>query len=323
MDVSILGRIGYDLYAEQHNVPLPQVRTFSRYLGGSSANMAVGLRRLGLQVGIISCLGTDPLSDYLVEYLRQEKVDTQGVQRREGYLPSFCLTEVSPPDRFPQVFYRERPADTQVRVGERERELIASTRLFVTNGTSLCASPSREATYQALEWAREAGVLVAFDVDYRAMSWESPQQAGLYARLALPWVDIFIANPEEICLVAGTDHPDTAVERLLKAGVPLVVAKLGSRGTRATTATESWFVPPFPVPVVSTIGAGDGFASGFLYARVQGKPLPEALRYGNAAAALVVSQLMCSDAMPTLPELQGLLQAHPEITARPWSGEPS
>ena len=90
MDVIILGRIGYDLYSEEPHVPLPQVRRFSRYLGGSSANMAVGLARLGARAGIISCLGNDSLSRFLLEFLNQEKVDTSHVQIAPGYLPSLC-----------------------------------------------------------------------------------------------------------------------------------------------------------------------------------------------------------------------------------------
>src|SRR5208337_4016551 len=106
VEITILGRIGYDLYSEEPHVKLPQVRRFSRYLGGSSANMAVGLSRLGARVGIVSCLGDDSLSEFLIEFLQAEKVETSHVHRAPGYLPSLCLTEVSPPDRFPQVFYR-------------------------------------------------------------------------------------------------------------------------------------------------------------------------------------------------------------------------
>ena len=80
MDITILGRIGYDLYSEEPNVPLPQVRRFSRYLGGSSANMAVGLARLGAKVGILASLGNDSLSEYLIQFLKSEKVDTGHVQ---------------------------------------------------------------------------------------------------------------------------------------------------------------------------------------------------------------------------------------------------
>jgi 5-dehydro-2-deoxygluconokinase len=309
MDVSILGRIGYDLYAEEHGVPLRDVTRFSRYLGGSSANMAVGLSRLGARVGMISCVGADPLGDYLIEYLKKERVDTRFVQRKPGLLSSLSLTEVSPPDRFPQVFYRERPADTAVETGPEERDFICATRLFVTNGTSLCASPSREATFRALEWAHREGVRVAFDVDYRASSWPNPATAGLYARLALPWIDILIANPDEILMVAESDDVAEAIVRLRRWGVPLVVAKMGAEGVRAETADEAVFQRAYPVEVVSTIGAGDGFASGFLYALLQEKPLATALAYGNAAAAIVCTRLMCSDAMPTLSEVEEFLAA--------------
>lgn len=312
-DISILGRIGYDLYAEEHGIPLNEVRKFSRYLGGSSANMAVALRRLGLDVGVIGCLGIDQLSRYLLNYLEKEGVETRYVRLKAGYLPSLCLTEVSPPDRFPQVFYRERAADTQVEVQDEDRQFITETKLFITNGTSLCASPSRESTYRAMEWAREAGVRVAFDVDYRAVSWTNPAEAALYARLALPLIDIFIANPQEMCLFSETEDLNQAIDRIRGQGVPMVVAKLGSEGTRVVTSKDSLFLPSYPVKTLSTIGAGDAFASGFLYALVKGMPLPEALLYGNAAAAIVVSRLMCSDAMPTLCEVQNLISRHEEI----------
>ena len=126
MDVVILGRIGYDLYSEEPHVPLPQVRRFSRYLGGSSANMAVGLSRLGAHVGMVSCLGDDSLSRFLIDFLENEKVETSHVQTAPGYLPSLAITEVSPPDRFPQVFYRRDPVDTMLdaTLSVRDGELV-------------------------------------------------------------------------------------------------------------------------------------------------------------------------------------------------------
>ena len=208
MDVVILGRIGYDLYSEEPHVPLPQVRRFSRYLGGSSANMAVGLSRLGARVGMVSCLGDDSLSQFLIDFLKAENVDTTHVQTRAGFLPSLCLTEVSPPDRFPQVFYRHDAVDTLLSVTAEDLDYVASARMFITNGTSLCASPSREATYRALERARQAGCRVVLDVDYRAMSWPNPEEAGLAVRLALPFVDVLIGNQPELMLVAGEPSLD-------------------------------------------------------------------------------------------------------------------
>jgi 5-dehydro-2-deoxygluconokinase len=308
MDAIVLGRIGYDLYSEEPHVPLPEVRRFSRYLGGSSAIMAVGMSRLGARVGIISCLGTDSLSRYLIDFLKSEKVDTSHVTESAGFLPSLCLTEISPPDKFPQVFYRRDPADTMLEVTPDDLAYAASGRVFITNGTALCASPSRESTYAALERAKEAGRRVVFDVDFRSMSWASPEQAGLAVRLALPFVDVLIGNQPELMLVSGAGDLDSATSRLRKAGVPMLVSKLGELGTRVWMGDHSVFLPPYKVPVISTIGAGDGFASGFLYALLKDMPVTECLHYGNAAAAIVVSRLSCSEAMPTLAEVEQIIR---------------
>lgn len=306
MDVVILGRIGYDLYSEELGVPLAEARVFSRYLGGSSANMAVGLARLGARVGMIACLGTDRLSDFLVGFLQKEGVDTARVQRREGVLPSLALTEVSPPGSFPQVFYRQLAADMQLRCSEEDYAYAERGRLFVSNGTSLCASPSRESTYRALERAKEAGCRVVLDVDYRAMSWASAEEAGLAVRLALPLVDVLIGNQAELMLTAGVSDLDEAVRRLRR--VPLLVSKLGDEGTRVFGEGEPVFLPPYAVQVCTTIGAGDGFASGFLYGLLQGFPVERCLHYGNAAAAIVVSRLSCSEAMPSLEEVERMME---------------
>jgi 5-dehydro-2-deoxygluconokinase len=78
-------------------------------------------------------------------------------------------------------------------------------------------------------------------------------------------------------------------------------------GTRVWTSDGPVFLPPYSVDVVSTIGAGDGFASGFLYGLLSGLPVAECLHYGNAAAAIVVSRLSCSEAMPTLAEVEAMI----------------
>ncbi len=306
MDAVILGRIGYDLYSEEPGVPLAQARRFSRYLGGSSANMAVGLARLGARVGMVACLGTERLSDFLLGFLEAEGVDVRHVQRRDQVLPSLAITEVSPPDRFPQVFYRHNAADIALRASEGDLAYAASGRMFITNGTSLCASPSRESTYRALERAKAAGARVVFDIDYRAMSWESPEEAGLAVRLALPFIDVLIGNQTELCLAAATGDLSESVRRLRR--VPLLVSKLGDEGTRVFGEGEPVYLPPYKVEVCTTIGAGDGFASGFLYGLLQGFPVEKCLHYGNAAAAIVVSRVSCSEAMPRLDEVEQMMR---------------
>lgn len=313
VDAVILGRIGYDLYSEEPNAALPNVRRFSRYLGGSSANMAVGLARLGVRVGIVSCLGSDSLSDFLRAFLAAENVDTSHIQTAPGFMPSLCLTEVTPPDRFPQVFYRHNAVDTFLDATEQDLAFVKTSRMLITNGTALCASPSRESAYKAMERARAAGAQVVLDVDFRSMSWRSIDDAGLAVRLALPFVDVLIGNQLELKLVASVDNLNAATEKLIKSGLPLLVSKLGEEGTRALTADEQIFLPPYKAKVCTTIGAGDGFASGFLRARLEGLPLLECLHWGNAAAAIVVSRLSCSEAMPSREEVETILSEQRKI----------
>lgn len=304
MDVWVLGRIGYDLYALEHDVPLPEAKTFSRHLGGSSANIAVGLARLGIKVGIISAVGDDLMADYLLDFLKSENVDTRFVRRVAGYGTSLCLTEISKAHGFRQVFYRHKPADSQVSFGDEEAAAIRGARMFITNGTSLQEGPSRDATMRALAAAADAGMQTVLDVDYRASSWNSPEEAGRAARRVLDNVRVVIANETEMDLLIGAGTTRERALSLLKEGPEIVVCKLGDRGVEAHMKEKAEFCPPQPVEVVSTIGAGDGFASGFIYGVLTGRSLRDALELGNADAAIVVSRVSCSDAMPFLHELE-------------------
>lgn len=188
------------------------------------------------------------------------------------------------------------------------RSLCDRQWIFVTNGTSLCASPSRESAYKAMERAKKAGCRVVFDVDFRAMSWRCKEEAGLAVRLALPYIDVLIGNQLELKLVTGLDDLDEATAMLRKVGVPMLVSKLGELGTRVITPEETVFLPPYKVDVCTTIGAGDGFASGFLYAMLRGFALTECLHYGNATAAIVVSRVSCSEAMPAIGEVEEMIR---------------
>lgn len=304
MHVCVLGRIGYDLYAVEHGRPLDRVEHFSRHLGGSSANIAVGLARLGLKAGIISAVGDDELAPFLLDFLAKEGVDAAHVKRVAGFNTSLCLTEICPPSGFRQVFYRANPADGQVRVGADELSYVAQARTLVTNGTALAVSPSREAAMSALKAAREAGRRTVFDVDYRASSWRSPERAGDAARPALPWIEVVLGNESEIALLTGETDAGQQIENLLRAGVQIVVRKRGDQGVEAHTKDGPLRLGPVPVEVVSTIGAGDAFAAGFLYALDRGLGLARCLHYGNAAAAIVVGRVSCSDAMPCARELE-------------------
>jgi len=311
--VSVLGRIGYDLYSEERHTPLDRVHHFRSTLGGSSANIAVGLARLGFEVHMLAALSDDLMGAFLRNTLVSEGVDISLVQA-VPYRTSLCLTEVCPPDSFRQVFYRSDPADARLTWGPAMEGVIRRSQIVVTNGTSLCASPSRDTTLRALQLARNQGLTTVFDVDYRASSWDSPRAAGAAGREAWPWIDVLLANAEEIKLFSSdTDETQEAqiAAEALASGVKVVVWKQGAEGASGFSSGSNVHVPAFKVAVTSTIGAGDGFAVGFTYAYAQGKPLADCLRYGNACAAHVVQQVACAEAMPSLTQLAGLLERAP------------
>ncbi len=308
MDVWVLGRIGYDLYAVEHNRPLNKVEHFERDLGGSSANMAVGLSRLGLKVGIISAVGDDLLADYLLDRLHQENVDTRFVRRVVGYNTSLCLTEVCPPSRFNQVFYRAKAADCQIALNDEAARVVSEAKMFITNGTNLAAEPARTSALKALDTAHRAGATTVLDIDYRASSWASAADAGQAAVHAITMADVVLANEEELTLLAGTDDPGHQITSVLAAGPKILVQKLGASGVAAHTSSGKYFDLSRTQNLVCAIGGGDGFASGFLYALFRGYELPRALAYGNAAAAVVVGRVTCSSAMPRLADLEGIAE---------------
>ena len=128
------------------------------------------------------------------------------------------------------------------------------------------------------------------------------------ARETLRWVDVVLGNEEELASLTGSENRPEQVQAVLHAGPKILVRKLGARGVEAHTAETRHFAESSSREVVCAIGGGDGFAAGFLYALYRGMDLPRALAYGNAAAAVVVSRVSCSDAMPRLSEIEAQLQ---------------
>ena len=180
--------------------------------------------------------------------------------------------------------------------------------LFVT-GTGLSREPSRTATLLAAQRARDAGVTVVTDLDYRADQWPSAREFGVNLRALLRLSRLGIGTEEEARAAASVPDVDFAATSLLGEGLELFVVKRGRRGCTILSATsEPVDVPPFEVEPVSELGAGDAFASGFLYAYLQRWTAPQAAKMGNAVGAIVVTRHGCANFMPTLGEVEAFVQ---------------
>ena len=144
-DLITMGRVGVDLYPEQIGVPLAEVTTFAKSLGGSPTNVAVAAARLGARAAVITKVGDDPFGPYVRAALRGFGVDDRLVGTHPTLRTPVVFCEIFPPDDFPLLFYREPKApDMTLAPDELDLDAIRAARVFWTTGTGLSAEPSRE-----------------------------------------------------------------------------------------------------------------------------------------------------------------------------------
>lgn len=327
-DLITMGRSGLDLYANDVGAPFVEIKSFAAYVGGSPTNIAVGARRLGLNVALLTAVGPDPVGDFVLHFLEQEGVETRYVPRKIGRRTSAVVLGIEPPDRFPLVFYRDNCADIELSIDDVLATPIADSRFLEISGTGLSKEPSRSATIFAVEQARAAGTKVVLDIDFRADQWHDPRAFGVVVRSVLPLVDIAIGTEEEINaamlrdpsqieisdsqISAPTISGDTEanVRSLLALGPEAMVVKRGARGaTVHLQGGERIEVPGFPVEIYNILGAGDAFASGFLYGLVKGWDWYKACRMGNACGAIVVTRHGCANFMGYEDEVLGFIES--------------
>jgi 5-dehydro-2-deoxygluconokinase len=306
-DLITVGRVGVDLYPEQSGIPLADVRTFAKSLGGTAGNVAVAAARLGLNTAVLTGVGDDPFGAYVRSALRAFHVDDALVTTVPGVQTPVTFCELFPPDDFPIYFYRRPIAPDQCLDPDRlDAAAVRAAKVLWITGSALAVEPTRATVFAALE-ARE-GAEVWFDLDWRPAFWADPAQApALYAR-ALSYASLAVGNREEAEIAVGSGDPQEAAALLLRRGVRTAVIKQGPAGVLACTDGELHTVPPVPVKTVNGLGAGDAFGGALCAGLLAGDPLPEVLRAANAAGAIVASRLACADAMPTRAEIDAVLR---------------
>jgi 5-dehydro-2-deoxygluconokinase len=310
LDVLAMGRSSIDLYAHEIGVPIADVRSFDAYVGGCPTNVSVGTRRLGLRSALLTGVGEDQVGDFVVAFLDREGVDTTLVARKPGRRTSAVVLTIQPPDRFPLTFYRDNCADRALTVDDVARAPIDRSRVLFVTGTGLSHEPGREATRTAAAIARRAAVPVVVDIDYRPDQWDGVDRFAAEMRALFALATIAVGTEEELAAATGVQDADRGAAAVLGLGPEALILKRGPRGATIFAAGRPPVdVAPFPVTVLNVLGAGDAFASGFLYGFLQGWPLDRAARMGNACGAIVVTRHGCANFMPTLDEVAAFVTA--------------
>lgn len=314
IDVIGLGRLCIDLNTDQINRPMEETSSFTKYVGGSPANIAIGASRLGLKSGFIGKISDDQMGRFIVNYLKDNNLDTNGVTiDHTGAVTGLAFTEIKSPEDCSILMYRDNVADLKLQTTDISENYIKQTKALLISGTALAASPSREAVFLALEYAHKHEVIVVFDLDYRAYTWNSVKETAVYYNLAAEKSDVIIGTRDEFNMMEQFEKEQkTDVETAGKwfdYQAEVVVIKHGGDGSITYTKDGSSHKGGiFKTKVLKTFGAGDSYASAFIYGLMNQWEIPKAMEYGSASAAIVISKHSSSSAMPTIAEIGHFIQ---------------
>ncbi|WP_251713056.1 5-dehydro-2-deoxygluconokinase [Lactococcus ileimucosae] len=312
-DIIAVGRAAIDLNAVELHQPMEKTKTFKKYVGGSPANIVIGARKMGLKTGFIGKLSDDQHGRFIMNYLREKDVDTSGVVfDKEGHKSGLAFTEILSPSESSILMYRQGVADLYLSPEEIFEDYIKQTHYLLISGTGLAQSPSREAILKALLLARKNGIPVILELDYREYTWHSSEETAIYYQLVAQQSDILIGTRDEFDVLENKREGENqaTVSELFKYRPELIVIKHGVDGSFAYEKNGNITNgKAYKAKVMKTFGAGDSYAAAFITALRKGESIKTALKYGAAAAAIVVSKHSSSEAMPTLEEIKALIAA--------------
>lgn len=303
---------------------------FTAYPGGAPANVAVAAARLGADTGFIGKVGNDAFGRGLAETLRKEGVDTSGLFTSDDVPTTMAIVSVDESGEREFSFYRNPGADTQLTADEAISALAGRCndgneditgpaggrlpKILHIGSLSMTTAPSSEACTSAVHYAKDRGVIISYDPNYREALWDSEERAVEKMKELLPLADILKVSDEEMLMLTGTGDFEEGSKVLSEYGPSLVLVTLGSQGVFVRHGDNAEVIPGFRVKVADTNGAGDTFLGAMLSRLIQRETSgilddldEEELRgfvtYANRAASLTCSRHGAIPAMPYLTEM--------------------
>lgn len=251
-------------------------------IGGCAANVATGLARLGVPVGVVGRVGSDAAGRFV-----RSRLDDRGVQTdllretADEQTSSTLVVNVQGEDRrFVHAFGANRRFQ-----GDEVPADFAGARVLYLGGLFLMPTLRAERVAELFAAARRAGVTTVLDVviaDARG-TWPALQQV-------LPHTDVFLPNHDEAVLVTGEHEPGRQAQQFAGAGAGTVVITLGGTGAWLHTPHGRWRSGVFSVPFVDGTGSGDAFAAGYICGLLEGAQPTDCLEMGAALGARCVMQ---------------------------------
>lgn len=319
-DISAVGELLIDFTPEQTGKLL-----YAPNPGGAPGNVMAAAAKLGAKTALISRVGSDAFGQFLIDAVEQQGVDASGVSRDPDYPTTLAFVHLDKDGDRSFSFYRKPGADVLLDIGHIPEETIRQSRIFHFGGVSMTDQPARDATFHALNLARQAGCLISYDPNYRPSLWNSESEAIQALRAPLDKVDILKVSEEELPLLAGTDDLEQGSQQLRDLGITLVLISRGAKGAFYRLGSLYGSLKAYDVKTIDTTGAGDAFMGAVLYHLRQldkqdidllsREALEEIVDFANAAGSLTTTRKGAIAVMPTLEEIDACRSHTPKKEA--------
>jgi len=287
----------------EFNQTSPSNKQYLQGFGGDVSTVAIAAARFGARAGIITCVGSDPFGDLLIELWQQEQVDTQFVARDESAPTGvYFVSHSDTGHRF--TYLRRGSAASCITPDQLPLEALGAARwLHVSAISQPISASSRETVSAAIHAARAAGTKISYDPNLRLALWPL-EQARQTIRATAADADLFLPSLEDILTLTELSPEEDALQWCIDTGARQVILKLGERGVLAWIDGQRLTVEPYRIDRVDATGAGDCFAGVLLACLCSDEPITTALAHANAAAALSTTGFGAVAPLPTRAQVQ-------------------
>jgi len=306
----IIGRAGIDIYPDPPGTKTEDANNFVTHLGGSSANIAVELTKLGGNCNLLTRVSDDALGRLAINELKKYNINTNLIKfQGNGARISFAVVESRIEDH-QSIIYRNGAADTFMNESDIINTKIENYDCLILTGTCLSAEPSRSATFLAMKIANNNNIPIIMDIDYRPNVWESNQEASRTYINAAKQCSVVIGNDDEFGILSMDYYKGYDFAKSLANEINLVIYKMGEKGSITFMKNNELSKGIFEVKPLKPTGAGDAFMGGFIGSLLNNYSLEKSIEIGSAAAAIVVTKVGCAPAMPDFNEIKSFMNSN-------------
>ena len=300
-DVFAIGELLVDMISDDYDAD-NSCNKYSRYFGGSPANITMNIKRLGGNPIISASVGNDRLGEFLINNLKKNNINTEFINKVNNST-SMVLVTKSKETPLP-IFYRS--ADYNLEYNEDIGSILKNSKIVHFSCWPISQKKSRKVIEKVIEEARKNNVLIGFDPNYHEMIWEEGHDGIEYIKNLIGKLDIIKPSEVDAERIFGPDTPENHVDKFIQCGTKLVIMTLGKDGAIVSNGTETIKFKTLATEVVDTTGAGDAFWGGFYTALTSNYPLKEALNIGFATSAFKLKNVGAIAELPSIEELKTL-----------------